>query len=167
MGVCGCGKSRIAGLLAARLGWDMLEGDSLHPAANVAKMAGGTPLNDADRAPWLDAIAEQILARRDGLVIACSALRRAYRDRLRVADPDLRFLHLAPPREVLELRLSRRQHFMAPSLLDSQLATLEPPMLDEKSLTIRYHRNTQGVIRRAERWLLQTEAENPPSTNRT
>jgi carbohydrate kinase (thermoresistant glucokinase family) len=138
MGVSGAGKSTIARRLSDELGWDFAEGDDLHPAANVAKMAAGEPLSDADREPWLEAVAAwidaEISAGRHG-VITCSALKRAYRDLLR--RPQVLFVYLSVPRSELEQRLrNRRGHYMPASLLDSQLDTLEPPGSDETALTI-------------------------------
>jgi gluconokinase len=135
MGVAGCGKSTVGDALAARLGWRYAEGDDFHPQANVDKMRAGKPLDDADRRPWLSAIADwmdgQAGARRPG-VIACSALKRRYRDFLREGRPQVWFLYLRVPREVLQRRLRDRHHdYMPASLLDSQLATLEEPMRDE------------------------------------
>lgn len=135
MGVSGCGKSTVGAALAARLGVPFVEGDTLHPPRNVALMAAGTPLTDADRAEWLATIATRIAdARRagSGLVVACSALKRAYRDRLRAADASLRFVHLHGDAALLRERLgARRGHYMPASLLQSQLDTLEPPQADE------------------------------------
>ena len=130
MGVSGCGKSTLGAALAARLGVAFVDADDLHPPANRAKMAAGVALTDADRWPWLDLVTG-VLQDRAPVVVACSALRRAYRDRLRRAG-EVRFLHLAAPREVIAARLAARQgHFMPASLLDSQYATLEPPGPDE------------------------------------
>nr|WP_315228129.1 gluconokinase [uncultured Limnohabitans sp.] len=139
MGVSGCGKSTVGQRLAQRIGVPFLEGDALHPPRNVALMAAGTPLTDADRAGWLDAIAERLsgLGPREGLVVSCSALKRAYRDRLRAAAPDLQFVHLHGTRALLAARLRERQgHYMPPALLDSQLDTLEIPSADEAVLTL-------------------------------
>jgi carbohydrate kinase (thermoresistant glucokinase family) len=138
MGVTGCGKSTVGGVLAGRLGWDMGEGDDLHPAANVAKMAGGHPLTDEDRWPWLAVVRgwidEHIAAEQPG-VITCSALKRSYRDILR--NEHVVFVHLHGTREQLLARLAARHgHFMPASLLDSQLADLEPPGPDEQALQI-------------------------------
>lgn len=140
MGVSGCGKSTVGEGLAARLGWRFVEGDSLHPDENVAKMAAGRPLNDDDRAGWLGTLAQQLAQARQsgqGLVISCSALKRAYRDRLRAGDPDALFVHLAGSREVIAQRLAGRTHlYMPPSLLESQFADLQTPEADERSLSL-------------------------------
>jgi carbohydrate kinase (thermoresistant glucokinase family) len=138
MGVSGSGKSTVAGVLAGRLGWPLEEGDDLHPPENVAKMAAGHPLDDDDRAPWLRRIREWMEEREEAGengIVTCSALKRRYRDVLR--DGDVVFVHLAGSREQLLARLTARQgHFMPASLLDSQLADLEPPGADERALTI-------------------------------
>lgn len=140
MGPAGAGKTTVGEALAEALGWDFVEGDELHPAANVAKMAAGHPLDDADREPWLDAIAGAIaqnLGEGQGTVAACSALKRCYRDRLRAAVPGLGFVFLQLGADALARRLQRREgHFMPPSLLASQLATLEPPGADERVITV-------------------------------
>ncbi|UXM92208.1 gluconokinase [Paenarthrobacter sp. JL.01a] len=132
MGVAGCGKSTVGAALAERLGAEFLDGDALHPQSNIDKMAAGTPLNDGDRAPWLAEIGRRFPASDASLVIACSALKRAYRDIIRSGDPSVVFVHLHGPREVLNERMnSRPGHFMPATLLDSQLATLEPLQEDE------------------------------------
>ena len=131
MGVAGSGKSTVGAALADRLGWDFVDADDHHPAANVDKMRRGEPLDDEDRVPWLDALRAVIddHARRGAaLVLACSALRRSYRDRLGVDGDRVRLVHLDVGRHELERRLRERTgHFMAVDMLDSQLATLEPP----------------------------------------
>lgn len=133
MGVSGTGKSTVGRALAAELGLPFVEGDDLHPPANVAKMAAGIPLDDADRAPWLDRVAAELAAR--PCVVACSALKRAYRDRLRAAAPDLALVFLdGDPATLAERVGARSAHFMPVSLLDSQLATLEPPTPDEQPI---------------------------------
>lgn len=138
MGVSGSGKSRVAGVLAGRLGWDLAEGDELHPPENIAKMAAGHSLTDADRWPWLarvDAWIEQHTDAGQCGVITCSALKRSYRDRLR--GEHVVFVYLAGDRELIVTRLALRHgHFMPPALLDSQFATLEPPEPDERSITV-------------------------------
>jgi gluconokinase len=138
MGVSGCGKSTIGGALYGRLGWELVEGDDLHPAENVAKMAAGHPLNDADREPWLRRIRSRIddaVAAGRAEIITCSALKRRYRDELR--GPHVVFVHLHGTRELLLARLGARHgHFMPAALLDSQLADLEPPAADEQAISI-------------------------------
>jgi gluconokinase len=140
MGVSGSGKTSVAAELTRQLGWEYIEGDDLHPAANVEKMASGHPLDDEDRWPWLRRIAEVIgehEAAGTSVVITCSALKRAYRDLLRDGHPSVWFAHVHASREVLADRVARRQgHYMPPSLLDSQLATLEPLGADEPGQVI-------------------------------
>ncbi len=140
MGVAGSGKTSIGSALAEALGWAFAEGDAFHSAANVGKMAAGTPLTDDDRGPWLDAIAAWIdahVAAGRSAVVACSALKRRYRDRLRRAWPGLRVVYLRGEREVLESRIAARQsHFFPGRLLDSQLADLEPPAADEAPIVL-------------------------------
>ena len=136
MGVCGCGKSALGEPLARALELRFVEGDGLHPQANIERMAQGIALTDADRAGWLDAVAATLATDR-GTVLSCSALKRSYRDRLRAAAPGLRFIHLHGARAVLEQRLRERSgHYMPASLLQSQLDTLEPPGADEDAITL-------------------------------
>ena len=139
-GVAGSGKTTIGALLAGRLRWRFADADTFHPAANVAKMRNGIPLTDADREPWLRAVAawmdERIAAGQSG-VITCSALKRAYRDQLLDGRPMATLFFLEVPREVLEKRLvSRPGHFFPEKLLDSQLNTLELPAPDERVNTV-------------------------------
>ncbi len=140
MGVSGSGKSSIALRLRDETGWPFQEGDELHPKENVAKMAAGTPLTDEDRWPWLDRCADWIRERLEagsGGLLTCSALRKVYRDRLGEGVPGLQFLYLKVSAEVLRERLQRRRgHYMPPSLLPSQLATLEEPTSDEPALVV-------------------------------
>lgn len=137
MGVSGCGKSTVGAMLADRLGVPFLDADSLHPPGNLAKMADGTPLDDPDRWPWLESVGRELAAHPDGAVVACSALRRAYRDLLRSAVPGVRFVHLVGTREQLATRMqARERHFMPVSLLDTQLATLEPLGADEPGIVL-------------------------------
>lgn len=140
MGVSGSGKSTVGAALASHFAVPFLEGDAYHPASNVSKMTAGIPLDDDDRAGWLDALAGEIgqaRSRGEGLVLSCSALKRRYRDLLRMADPALRFVHLAGPRELIAVRMHGRPgHYMPPSLLDSQLSILEPLQADEAGLTL-------------------------------
>jgi gluconokinase len=143
MGVSGCGKSTVGRLLAQRLSARYVEGDDLHPPANVARMAAGIALTDEDRVGWLASVGEQ-LARRDGadgadaarpVVASCSALRRIYRDQLRAAAPGLRFVFLWGHPELLAERMAARQgHYMPAALLQSQLHTLEEPGVDEQAI---------------------------------
>lgn len=128
MGVSGCGKSAVGERLAQALGLPLVEGDSFHPPANIDKMRRGLPLDDQDRAGWLDTLGAELARRPQGAVLTCSALKAAYRDRLRAAAPDLRFVHLAlTPAQALERVASRKDHFYPPSLVDSQFAALEDP----------------------------------------
>ncbi len=131
MGVSGCGKSTVGRLIAGQLGFEFRDGDDFHPAANVAKMRAGSPLNDDDRRPWLLAIAGFMRANHAlgrGAVVACSALKESYRDLLLRSEPWVRFVHLTGPREVIAERMKGRVgHYMPVTLLDSQLATLETP----------------------------------------
>jgi gluconokinase len=140
MGVSGAGKTSLGRALAEALGVEFLEGDAFHPASNVAKMSRGEPLDDADRWPWLDRLASELAraaADGRGLVLTCSALKRAYRDRLRAGAPGLRLVFLKGDKALIRTRLvSRRGHFMPPGLLDSQFAALEEPGADESHLVI-------------------------------
>ena len=132
MGVSGCGKSTVGAGLAEALHIPYRDGDDLHPAANVEKMRAGIPLTDDDRWPWLDRVAAT-LNHEAPVIIGCSALRRAYRDRIRAgAGGPVQFVHLTGHRDVIAARMAARKgHYMPPSLLDSQFATLEPPGPDE------------------------------------
>jgi gluconokinase len=140
MGVAGSGKTTIATRLADRLGWAHQEGDALHPAENVEKMKGGTPLTDADRLPWLRRIAERIddwRVRGEAGVVTCSALKRSYRDILIGDRPEVALIYLKGSPELIRRRLAeRRGHFMPPALLDSQLATLQEPSADEHAVVV-------------------------------
>ena len=138
MGVAGAGKSVVGEVLAERLGVPFVDGDALHPASNVAKMAGGTPLTDEDRWPWLRTVGETLqAAHATGMVLACSALRVAYRDAIREVAPETLFVHLHGTPELHAERIGGRPgHFMPPALLTSQLALLEPLGPDEAGATI-------------------------------
>jgi gluconokinase len=138
MGISGSGKSTVAGILAGQLGWDLEEGDDLHPQENIDKMSAGEPLNDEDRAPWLDTISswiiEHTMAGVPG-IITCSALKRRYRDVLR--EHNVIFVHLTGSKDLIGRRLAaRHDHYMPTSLLDSQVEALEPPEPDENAITI-------------------------------
>jgi gluconokinase len=150
MGVAGSGKSTIADLFAQQLGWTRIEGDDLHPAQNVAKMAAGMPLTDVDREPWLRLICERINQTDGNQVITCSALRRGYRDILRTAEARVRFLHLSGSTEVLAARIgARTDHFMPPSLLTSQLDALEPLTPDEDGVVVDVQGTPADIVTRA------------------
>ena len=152
MGVTGAGKSTFGAMLAAKIDLPFVDGDDLHSKANKQKMAAGIPLDDADRAPWLDTIAATLA--RAPVVVACSALKRRYRDRLRAGAPDVQFVYLAGPSTLLAQRLKTRVHeFMAPELLESQLAIFEPPGSDENALTIDIRLSPEAMVDYATRWL--------------
>lgn len=140
MGVSGCGKTTVARGVAEQLGWPFAEGDDFHPVANVAKMHAGIPLDDDDRQPWLLALADWIGEREaagESAVLTCSALKRRYRDLLRSGHPSVLFAHVSVDPDVLRERLARRKgHYMPASLLDSQLAALEPLQPDESGITV-------------------------------
>jgi gluconokinase len=150
MGVSGCGKSTVGQLLATALGLPYLEGDAFHPPRNVERMRAGIALTDDDRAGWLQTLAAQLAEARStgqGAVLACSALKRRYRELLRKGAPDLQLVHLQGRREQLAPRLAARQgHYMPPSLLDSQLATLEPPGADEAALTYDVDADPRAIV---------------------
>lgn len=155
MGVAGSGKSSVGSALAERLGVPYGDADDFHPPANVRKMAAGTPLNDEDRAPWLDAITDWLAKRArsgggNGGVVSCSALKRRYRDRLREASDDVFFVHLDGPAPLLAERMSgRRGHFMPSSLLRSQLDTLEPLQSDEPGTAVSIDGSVEEVTEHA------------------
>lgn len=159
MGVSGAGKSTIGRLLAEALGCRFIEGDDYHPPANVERMRAGIPLTDADREPWLDTLAAELAACRangDDLVLSCSALKRCYRDRLRAADPELRFVHPHGNPETIARRLTGRQgHFMPSALLESQFAALEPPDDDELVLTLSCELSNEAAVAAVRDWLAQ------------
>ena len=129
MGVAGCGKSSFAAALSQALGWQLIEGDEFHPVENVNKMRAGVPLTDEDRAGWLDVLANELVQRGPNAVLTCSALKKAYRDRLRQSVPALRFVHLDLTREQSVARVTQRPgHYFQPALVDSQFAALEKPV---------------------------------------
>jgi gluconokinase len=140
MGVSGCGKTTVAAILAGQLGWPFEEGDALHPQANIDKMKAGHPLDDTDRAPWLEKIADWadgcLDAGRNG-VITCSALKRSYRDLINRRGSGVVFVYLAGSRETIAARLAARHgHFMPSALLDSQFADLQEPTTDEPEIRV-------------------------------
>jgi gluconokinase len=151
MGVSGTGKTTVGPLVADALGVPYAEGDAFHPPENVAKMRAGHPLDDEDRRPWLDAIGRWARQRAGyGGVVSSSALKRAYRDRLRAAAPGVVFLHLTGDRELIGRRLAdRRGHFMPPGLLDSQFAALQPLGDDEAGIAVDVSGTPQEIAARA------------------
>jgi gluconokinase len=155
MGVSGSGKSTLGAMLADALSVPFLEGDSFHPPDNVARMAAGVALTDADREGWLRTLAEQLRRHADsGVVLSCSALKRRYRDTLRSGAPNMALMHLSGPPEVLVQRMAGRSgHYMPPSLLASQLSTLEPPQADENPLTLDIQRDPPALLGDALAWL--------------
>ena len=150
MGVSGVGKTTIARALDEHLHWPFQEGDELHPPANVEKMRAGTPLTDADREPWLAAVAHWVEARRiagRGGIITCSALKRGYRDTIVRGHADVRILYLRADRALIAERLAQRQHhYMPASLLDSQLGTLQEPTADERPIVVAVHRAPADTV---------------------
>ncbi len=148
MGVSGCGKSAIGAGFAEAMGAQFVDGDDLHPATNVAKMASGTPLADEDRVPWLAEVGQTFARLQRPCVIGCSALKRSYRDIIRgeAGDP-VAFLHLHGSKDVIAARMNARPgHFMPPSLLDSQFATLEIPDADEQAVTVDIDQTPEAII---------------------
>jgi gluconokinase len=150
MGITGSGKSTVGARLARKLAVDFVEGDDYHPLENVQRMASGIPLTDDDRASWLSALATRIREAHEagtGLVVTCSALRRSYRDILRAAAPELRFVFLSGSRALISERLAKRRgHFMPASLLESQLATLEEPAFDEHAWSYDISESEQEIV---------------------
>lgn len=153
MGVAGCGKSTVAAGLHELLAWPLAEGDDFHPIANITKMSEGIPLTDEDRWPWLDSIVawtEREDAAGHSTIVTCSALRRAYRDRLRAAPGRTLFVHLTGAESLLAERMNARpDHFMPPSLLPSQLATLEPLDPDESGVALDIAADVPDLVRQA------------------
>ncbi|MFE4974639.1 gluconokinase [Kitasatospora sp. NPDC056651] len=153
MGVSGVGKTTLARLLADRLDLPFAEADDFHPAANIAKMSAGIPLDDQDRAPWLRAVGAWLKERTEagtGGVVTCSALKHRYRDTLRAACPGAFFLHLSGGHQLVEDRLSHRSgHFMPTSLLDSQYAALEPLATDERGADLDVGPSPEELVEKA------------------
>ncbi|AKK11734.1 gluconokinase [Corynebacterium uterequi] len=154
MGVSGAGKSTIGEMLSERLGVPFRDGDDLHPESNIAKMAQGIALTDEDRWPWLGLVGSWLRDNPAGGVIGCSSLKRSYRDRIREAAPDAIFIHVHGDEELLYSRMSTRdRHFMPTSLLDSQLATLEPLADDEAGTVIDIDDTRENIVANAYNWL--------------
>jgi gluconokinase len=146
MGVSGSGKSTVGAALAQRLGVPFVDADTLHPRANIAKMAAGEPLDDDDRYPWLEKVADWLAGHRDG-VVSCSALKRNYRERLRTRCPRVEFLHLSGSPELIGRRLAARSgHFMPPTLLRSQFDALEPLGADEAGVTVDAGHDVHSIV---------------------
>jgi gluconokinase len=172
MGVSGSGKTTIADRLSQRLNWDFEDGDIFHPASNVAKMSAGQPLTDEDRWPWLQAIADEIdrvCKAGEPTVIACSALKRAYRDILVHERSDVRIIYLEGTQELIASRLaSRKGHFMPPGLLASQFNTLEPPDRGENPVTVSIDASVEAIVDDIIRQLNLTPADSgTPRRNRS
>ena len=158
MGVSGCGKSTLGAMLAERLARPFADADSFHPPANIAKMSAGIALTDADRWPWLDALGAWLAAQADGGVIACSALKRSYRDRLRAHVPALRIVHPVGDAALIGARQAARAgHFMPPTLMASQFSTLEPCGPDEDALTLDVADAPEVLAERAAAWVRRGE----------
>ena len=167
MGVAGSGKTTVAELLAQRAGLELAEADRFHSPENIAKMSAGTPLTDEDRQPWLRSLSEWMRERREAgvaTVVACSALKRSYRDILREHVPDLNFVHLHGSKELVHSRMAgRKGHFMPPALLESQFAALQPLEDDEHGITLELTLSPEELADRALIWLglnrnLETQA---------
>ncbi|HEX5970251.1 MAG TPA: gluconokinase [Intrasporangium sp.] len=171
MGVSGSGKSTVAKGIATTMRWDFAEGDDFHPRENIEKMARGEPLTDEDRWPWLRLIGDWIserVSRGESAVVACSALRRAYRDVLRDGRPQVRFCHVLADPEVIEERMGQREgHYMPASLLTSQLATLEDLEADEPGVVVPNEGTAVEVLARARAalGLVQEESPSGPTTS--
>lgn len=150
MGVSGCGKSLIGRRLAQRLGVPFFDADDFHSPANVAKMASGVPLTDADRSGWLDDLAELVRDERGGLVLACSALKRTYRDRLRAGNPSLQFVYLRGDMETIWSRHASREdhYFNGRAMLESQFLTLQEPEPDEVAMTVDVSEPPERIVER-------------------
>jgi len=157
MGVAGCGKSSLGKVLSEALGATFIEGDSFHPPENVARMSAGTPLTDDDRAGWLAQLAERLAsgrARGESMVLACSALKRRYRDKLREGDPELLFVHLSgAPQLIAERMAERTAHFMPQSLIESQFGDLEALQVDERAVVCDIQQSLETIRDRVAEYL--------------
>lgn len=158
MGVSGCGKSTLAAVIAQAQGLPFLEGDDFHSPENRSKMNQGVPLTDDDRWSWLDRLGQELQAATGGLVLSCSALKRAYRDRLRSADPNLRFVFMQVPREEAQVRVQARQtHFFSATLVHSQFASLEPPLNEGDVLVLNAMQDVPELLAAVSVWLCRTD----------
>jgi gluconokinase len=158
MGVAGCGKSSFAAALSHALGWQLIEGDEFHPPENVNKMRAGIALTDDDRAGWLDVLAHELVQRGPRAVLTCSALKKAYRDRLRQSVQGLLFVHLDLTREQSIARVTQRPgHYFQPALVDSQFATLEKPVNEAGVLTVDATESIETIQAKVCAWLLEME----------
>jgi gluconokinase len=159
MGVASCGKTTIGEALAAKLQVPFIEGDRLHGEANVAKMAGGTPLTDQDRWPWLARVGEALQGP-GGTIASCSALKKSYREAIiKAAERPVMFVHLHGSLDILRSRIAERKgHFMPSTLLDSQLATLELPSADENAVTINIDQEPAAIVAEALNFILQAKS---------
>jgi gluconokinase len=158
MGVAGCGKSSFAAALSQALGWQLIEGDEFHPPENVNKMRAGIPLTDDDRAGWLDVLTHELVQRGPHAVLTCSALKKAYRDRLRQSVPALRFVHLDLTREQSIARVTQRPgHYFQPALVDSQFAALEKPVNEVGVLTVDATQSIETIQAKVCAWLQEKE----------
>ncbi len=150
MGVSGCGKTTVGQALMQRCALTFFDGDDLHPSSNIEKMSRGEPLNDADRAPWLTEVGRKLARQEGDAAIGCSALKRAYRDIIRGEAGQVHFIHLHAPKLVLAKRVAERSgHFMPPSLLDSQFATLETLADDELGCVVNIDQSFEDVVKDA------------------
>jgi gluconokinase len=158
MGVAGCGKSSFAAALSQALGWQLIEGDEFHPVENVNKMRAGIALTDEDRAGWLDLLADELVLRGPHAVLTCSALKKAYRDRLRQSVPNLRFVHLDLTREQSIARVTQRLgHYFQPALVDSQFAVLEKPVNEIGVITVDATQTIESIQAQVCAWLQAKE----------
>jgi carbohydrate kinase (thermoresistant glucokinase family) len=150
VGVSGSGKTTVAEALARRIGWQFCDGDKFHPASNVEKMRSGTPLTDEDRWPWLHAVAAEIARQRapgEHIVVACSALKRAYRSILVAGNADVRLIYMQGSRDLIKSRLAPRTgHYFPASLLDSQFAALEEPTADEPAIAVDIGQPVEAIV---------------------